>query len=296
MKISIIEFSPSGNTNHVSELIKAALEKNNITVQLVNITGNEKYFSTNIKRNFLQETIKEHDILFIGAPVYANHLQYHVKELIENLPEPMNGYGKIAIPFVTYGGISSGIALDEAGNLLRKSGRKIPFGMKVSSPHCMTRAFMKEEFNKNQPESKVISTIDELVKRIKSSDLISLKDNSKYLKYQNVGTYLKANIIFKEKVWHKKRYPQITIDPNKCIKCGKCTKVCAVCHLQQNSTKSIIKNMNSECIHCFNCILECPQKAITLVGDLKKAEGFMAKMINAAKETPATCLYPKSEE
>lgn len=296
MKASIIEFSPSGNTNHVSELIKAALEQNNINVQLVNITGNEKYFSTNNKRNFLQETIEEHDILFIGSPVYAHHLQYHVKELIENLPKPINGYSEIAIPFITYGGISSGIALDEAGNLLRKSGRKIPFGMKVSSSHCMTRAFMKEEFNKNQPESKLASTIDELVKRIKSSDLTSSKDNSKHLKYQNIGTYLKANIIFREKVWHEKRYPKIAIDENKCMKCGKCTKVCSVCHLHQNSSKSIIKNMNSECIHCFNCVLECPTKAITLVGDLKKAKGFMEKMINKAIETPATCLYPKLEE
>lgn len=293
MNVSIIEFSPSGNTNHVSELIKAALEQNNINLQLVNITGNEKYFFTKDKGSFLQETLKEHDILFIGAPVYAHHLQYHVKELIEALPKPINGYGKIAIPFITYGGISSGIALDEAGNLLRKSGRRILLGMKVSSSHRMTRAFMKEEFNKNQPESKLISTIDELVKRIKSSNVASSEDNSKHLKYQNIGTYLKANIIFKEKVWHEKRYPKIELDQHKCVKCGKCTKVCPVCHLQQDSTKSIIKNMNSQCIHCFNCIVECPKQAITPVGDLEKAKGFMEKMINRAKETPDTCLYPK---
>ncbi|WP_183128106.1 hypothetical protein [Clostridium autoethanogenum] len=75
MKASIIEFSPLGNTNHVSELIKAALEQNNISVQLVNITGNEKYFSTNNKRNFLQETIGEHDILFIGSPSYFVYIK-----------------------------------------------------------------------------------------------------------------------------------------------------------------------------------------------------------------------------
>lgn len=294
MKATIIEFSPSGNTNRVSELLKTALEQNKIKVQLVNITGNEKYFSTNKKRAFLEEAIEEHDILFIGSPVYANHLQYHVKELIENLPKPMNGYSEIAIPFVTYGGICSGIALDEAGKLLKKSRRKIPFGMKVSSPHCMTRAFLEEEFNKNQDERKLISVICDLVKRIKSSDLTSLKDNSKYLKYQNIGTYLKANIIFKEKVWHEKRYPRISIDQNKCIKCGKCAKVCSVCHLQQDGSKAIIKNMNSGCIHCFNCVLECSQKAITLVGDLEKAKGFMGKMTQKAKETPDTCLYPSA--
>lgn len=293
MKVAIIEFSPSGNTNNVGELLKASLEQNNISVQLVNIAGDEKYFLANNKQRFLQEIIKEHDILFIGSPVYAHHLQYHVKDLIENLPQPVNGWGKIAVPFVTYGGISSGISLDEAGKLLRESGRKILAGMKVSSSHRMTRAFMKEEYNKDQPENKIISTIDELVKRIKSADLDSLKDKSKHLKYQNIKTYLKANIIFKEKVWHEKRYPQVVIDKNQCIKCGKCINVCPVCHLEQNNDKSIIKNITSPCIHCFNCILECPQKAITPVGDLEKVRSFMNNMINKGKENPDTCLYPK---
>lgn len=293
MKVAIIEFSPSGNTNKIGELLKASLEQNNISVQLVNIAGNEEYFLTSNKQNFLQETVKEHDILFIGSPVYAHHLQYHVKYLIESLPQPGNGWGNVAVPFVTYGGISSGISLDEAGKLLIRSGRKVLAGMKLSSSHRMTRAFMKEEFNKDQPEEKIISVIAELVKRVKSADLNSLKDNSKHLKYQNIKTYLKANLIFKEKVWHEKRYPQIVIDNNQCIKCGKCINVCPVLHLQQNKDKSIIKNVNSACVHCFNCIVECPQKAIYPVGDLEKARSFMENMISKGTETPANCLYPK---
>lgn len=124
MKAVIIVFSPSGNTNRVGELLKVCLEQNNISAQLINIACKEKYFLTNDKQGFLQEIVKEHDILFIGSPVYAHHLQYHVKDLIENLPQPVNGWDKLAVPFVTYGGINSGIALDEAGKLLRKSGRK----------------------------------------------------------------------------------------------------------------------------------------------------------------------------
>jgi ferredoxin/NAD(P)H-dependent FMN reductase len=292
MKAAIIEFSPSGNTNEVGEFLKVNLEHNNISVQLVNIAGNEQYFLTNNKQSFLQRTIKEHDILFIGSPVYAHHLQYHVKDLIKNLPQPINGWGKVAVPFVTYGGISSGISLDEAGKLLRKSGRKVLSGMKVSSSHRMTRAFMKEEYNKNQPKNKLTLTIDELVRQVKSDDLDSLKDNSKHLKYQSIKVYLKSNILFKEKIWHKKVYPKVVIDNNQCIKCGKCIKVCPVCHLQQDKDKFIIKNINSECIHCFNCILECPQKAISPVGNLEKARNFMKKMINKDKENPDTCLYP----
>jgi len=96
MKVTIIEFSPSGNTNKVGEVLKARLQQNNISIQLVNIAGNKEYFLSNNKQKFLQETVKEHDILFIGSPVYAHHLQYHIKELIESLPKPINGWGKIA--------------------------------------------------------------------------------------------------------------------------------------------------------------------------------------------------------
>jgi ferredoxin/flavodoxin len=293
MKAVIIEFSPSGNTNRVSELLKENLERNTISVQLVNISRNPNYFLSNNKQSFLLKTIEEHDIIFIGSPVYAHHLQYHVKELIQNLPQPINGWGKVAVPFVTYGGISSGISLDEAGSLLRKSGRKVLAGMKVSSSHRMTRVFMKEEYNKNQPEDKLIRTIDELVKKIISVDLDSLKDNSKYLKFQKIKMYLKSNLIFKEKVWHEKRYPRVVVDNNKCIGCGKCITVCPVCHLQQNKDKFTIQNMECTCIHCFNCIFECPQKAITAVGDLEKAKSFMNNMIKNERENPDTCLYPK---
>jgi ferredoxin len=213
--------------------------------------------------------------------------------LIKILPKPVNGWSKIVVPFVTYGGISSGISLDEAGKLLRKSGRIVLAGMKISSSHRMTRAFMKDEYNKDRSEDKIISTIQELIRRVKSADLNSVKDNSKHLKYQSLGTYIKSNLIFKEKEWHKKRYPNILIDSNQCIKCGKCAKICPVCHLQQNTEKSIIKNVDSQCIHCFNCIIECPQKAISLLGDLDKAKIFFGKMVKKYKENPDTCLYPK---
>jgi len=293
MKAAIIVFSPSGNTNRVGELLKVVLEQNSISTQLVNIAGNKKYFLNNDKEGFLLKTFAEHDILFIGSNVIAHHLQYHVKDLIESLPQPVDGWGEIAIPFVTYGGIDSGIALEEAGKLLKRSGRKVIAGIKVSSSHHMTKAFLNEEYNKDQPEDKVISIIKELVKRIKSVDLNSLKDCSRELKYQSRKAYLIANIVFKEKVWHKKRYPKVVIDKDKCIKCGMCVKVCPVCYLNQKEDQSINNNDNTQCIHCFNCIFECTQKAIYPVGDLEKAKSFMRKMIKKGNEDPDTYLYPK---
>lgn len=292
MKAAIIIFSPSGNTAKIGEQLKASLQQNGVVVQIVNITGTEKYFSSLDKTLFLHETIKEHDVLFVGSPVYAHHLQYHVRDLLASLPKPGNGWGKIAIPFVTYGGLNSGIALEEAGKLLKKSGRQVLAGLKVSCSHCMIRAFMEEEFNKDQPMDKTIAIIDKFVGFMTSIDLNSVKDYSKYLRYQSRKAYVKANLIFNEKIWHEKRYPKMSINAAQCIKCGKCVKVCPVCHLKQESAKTIMENPHSKCIHCFNCILVCPKKAVSPVGELTKARTFMGKMIKMGKEDPDTCLYP----
>lgn len=291
MKALILVFSPSGNTKRIGTLLKACLEQNDISTQMIYISGNEEYFFATDKQSLLKEIVTQHDILLIGSPVYAHHLQYHVKDLIENLPRPKNEWGKVAIPFVTYGGINSGIALEEAGKLLRKSGRKVLAGLKVSSSHRMTRAFMEKEYNKDQPEDEIVTIIEGLVKHVKTIDLESVKDMSRHLRYQSRKTFLKANIIFNEKKWHQKRYPEIMINASECIKCGRCASVCPVFHLKQNDDNSTVKNSNTPCIHCFNCVLECPQRTIKPIGDLQKARDFMEKMIMKANENPGTFLY-----
>jgi ferredoxin/NAD(P)H-dependent FMN reductase len=293
MNAAIILFSPSGNTKRVAELLQTCLEKNQIMTQTVNITGDRKYFATNDQRVFWKETVKAHDLLFVGAPVYTHHLQHHVKDLIKNLPQPTGDWGELAIPFVTYGGVSSGIALDEAGKLLRKSGRKVLLGLKVAGSHHMTKAFMDQEYNQGKPGNEILAVIEELVRRVKQVNPNNLKDCSKQLKYQDFKTYLLANLVFQEKVWHQKRYPKVVVNDDQCLKCGQCVGVCPVCHLEQRNDKSVIRNEASQCIHCFNCIFACPQKAIYPAGDLASAREFMHRMLKKAKEEPETCLYPR---
>jgi len=294
MKIAIIQFSPSGNTLKVTEMLKKELVQRNQEVQLIDITHELQFFIKKELQNFLIERVNQHDILLIGGPVYAHHLQYHVQDLIKTLPKPDAIWGKYAIPYVTYGGISSGIALKEAAKLLKKSGRIIQAGMKVSASHRMTRAFMPEEFNKNKLISNNLPQITELVNRITQlNNSKNVKCNAKSLTYNGLITTLKANIIFKEKRWHEKRYPKISIDHSCCNSCGKCILNCPVLHLtRKNNTVS--ETNQSPCIHCLNCVTHCPNKAIKLIGDLEKGKAFMTKIISKKgnKESPETAVYP----
>lgn len=290
MKAAIILFSPSGNTLNVGKRLKRALERSCIETQMIDISREKEYFLSEKKQDFLKKKIKEHDVLFIGSPVYAHHLQYHVIDMIKSLPETDDVWGKVAVPFVTYGGLSSGISLDEFGQLLKKSGRYVLAGFKVSAPHRMTRGFMDEEFNKDQPENYVEETVLEIVKRIKSD---YLQENSAKLRYQGEDVYVRANTVFVEKVCHERMYPKVHIDINKCSQCGKCENVCPVCHIEKAAGGSVRMNNKSDCIHCFNCVVECPCKAIYLEGDLEKAKAFFSNMIAKGKEVPGTSIYPE---
>lgn len=294
MKIAIIVFSPSGNTNRVSELLDQKLTENGHACQRIDFTGNPQCFTFGRWENEIKNLVNAHDIIMIGGPVYEHHLHYNVMTLINHLPAPDSHWGAYAVPFATYGGMSPGIALKEAGEALKKKGRIVLSGMKVSMSHKMTRAFLDQEFNAGISEKPMIQAINDLVERI---SCISMNhDNNQVIRsfsYNGFKTLLKANIIFKEKKWHAERYPKVSIDSKKCNGCGLCSKHCPVLHLKLNK-HGIMETTENACIHCLNCVVTCPQKAINLIGDLEKGRKFMSKMIakNGNKEQPATCVYP----
>lgn len=287
MKVQILCFSPSGNTLGVAHEIQHQLQLQNIPCELTLLTRD--CFGVD-----LTSIIPPHDLLIVGGPVYAHHLHYNVLDTIQSLPTCDSHWGKMAIPFVTYGGISSGIALYEAGKSLQKSGRNVIAGLKVAASHRMTRAFMETEFNSDLDQEPMKQSVQELVKRIsEQDDLPKGSDVVKSFSYFGLKTALKARFIFQEKKWHRERYPQVIIDPEICSACGKCATTCPVGHLRKGDDGKMYADGN-DCIHCLNCVVACPKKAIRLKGDLTRGRLFMAQMIEryGNQETPATAVYP----
>jgi ferredoxin/flavodoxin len=295
MKVTILVFSPSGNTANIAALLQQRLEEGDAIVQLVNVTGNPNLFNAQQHTQFLRDEVAEHDVLCVGAPVYTHHLQYHMHDLLKALPEPGNGWGNYAFLFVTYGGINSGIALEEAGDLLTQSGRTVLGGMKVAAAHhSIIRAFVEHPINLDLPEDNITRVLDVATEKILAvKEENSCRNQAECLKYQPREVAHKANTVFIEKEWHATRYPKVMFDSNACTQCGKCVAVCPVHHLANDSAGTITQKETSPCIHCLNCVASCPAKAISLRGDLERSRAFITNMLKNGTETPGSAIYPE---
>ena len=138
MKVAIIIFSPSGHTLKAAEIIKKRCEEKNAITKLMNITGKRELLFGNRKKEHLEKQLGEWDLLFIGGPIYAGHMERNVLNTIKVLPKPDDKHSDLAVPFATYGGVHSSIALEEMGRYLKRKNYKSILGIKITAKHTLT--------------------------------------------------------------------------------------------------------------------------------------------------------------
>ena len=300
MKVAIIVFSPTGNTLKVAKMLEEHLLERKTSVQIIDITRVSKVFRDENITEYLNKKIKKHDVLCIGSPVYAHHFHYNVKNIIKSLPEPDNKWGELAVPFVTYGGISSGVALLESAKLLKKSGRIPALALKINSEHCMTKLKqINVKVNKGMPGKEAIPLIDALANKIlqlENCDIKKKPDILSELKYLKFKERMKDRIIFNEKLWQNHLYPKLVINPDKCIKCGICSRVCPVQRIVMSENGPIIPKESPRCIHCVSCMYRCPTNAIESNADWSMYNKLLKKSIEGrgpiqSNEEPKSAIY-----
>lgn len=293
MKITIIVFSPSGNTLIAAKLLEKSFLKRKSQVQFVDVTGREELTNQKSIVKYLNDVIKPHDILCIGGPVYAGHLQENVKNIINALPLPDEKWSPLVIPFVSYGGLHSSVALKEGGFLLRKRNRKNISGMKIATFHSLTKNF-PFSINEKKPgveEMQIVDALTERVIKIAGKKNCEINDISSTFSYNSFGENLFYKI-FSEKLLHRIIFKQIKIDYSKCIGCGICAKKCPVQIIEMKDNKpEKKKNITSECCFCSECYQNCKFDAISF--DLSKSKKYLSYIISKGKfESPQSALYP----
>jgi len=299
VNVSIIVFSPTGNTLKVGRMLKESLLREKADVQLLDVTRRRDLLAEVGSREHLREEVEPHDVLCIGGPVYAHHMQNRVLRLVKALGPPRRGWGDYAVPFVTYGTVSSGVALSETARALHRGGRVPVLAMKIDAHHCYSDV-LGANINPGMPGQEAWPLVRELARRIvklptdgRPTNLASSGD----LEYLPWHDRMKSRTLLRERLFQALIYPRVELRPDDCTGCGLCEEACPVGRLAVRDGKVTIRADGPSCVHCGVCVTTCPQKAIVFPGDLSKWARLLRRAANgkgfiASREDPKSAVYP----
>ncbi len=291
MRVVILTFSSSGATHDLGSHLCRAFRSRGIAAEHLELAREQRIVCDGDYVGYLQDCIPPHDLLCIGSPVYEHHLQEHMARLIKALPCPGQGWARYACAFVTYGCISSGVALEEAGRWLQQGGRVVLCGMKVAARHTLLENLLGRRIGApaqaGELERLVYTATEQLEKLLVARESITC---SVSLCYQPLKKRLLDMTLLNPKFKPFKLLPSIVIDLAKCIGCGLCSQRCPVFYLTPGSAGKPRRNSSQKCLHCFNCMESCPVGAITPDKARKQVEFFFALLTRGGYEQPTSSL------
>jgi ferredoxin/flavodoxin len=263
MKYFIIYISPAGTTRHVAQRIEKTLCDLTYEVESFDL-------GARITISDLTARIREagNDVcLFIGSPVYGCHAVPPVMEFMMQLPDNGKGY---SVPFVTYGVVTSGIALHEMGMTLNRKGYTVIGAAKIVAVHSlMWRAH--NPLGEGHPDAADNQMIEEMVRKVHgklSSKPVKVLPLSE-LDYQPPGVRENMRKVTLEAA--RQFLPPRQVNTEACTLCGICVEKCPV----EALTLDPYPVFGATCFLCYNCVRLCPENAINT--DLSKMEAPLKK-------------------
>ncbi len=270
--------SPAGATRHVARAIEAALGEFGIPCKTLDIGKEETRRSARSEVAALGPSA----CLFVGSPVYVNHAVPPVADFIADLA---SGADAAAVPFVTWGGASSGVALHEMGSALADKGFRLMGAAKVLGRHSMmwrSRSPIGDGRPGDEDDRQVQEMVATVIRRLTeagSGGPVSLQD----LDYQPAAIREELAAASLEKA--RAHMPQRTVHGDRCTECGLCVDACPTDAVEL----SPFPVFNDRCISCFNCVRVCPEDAIS--ADLTKTEEMIRARAERFREAPETQIF-----
>jgi len=274
----IVYCSPAGSTRRLAQVMETTLNDLHIPCAISDI-GTAKGRESAVRA--VQEMGKS-TCLFVGSPVYANHPVPPITEFLERLPE---NTGAAAVPFVTWGGASSGVALYDMGSALSAKGLRLMGAAKVMAVHSlMWRA--ENPVGEGRPDEADDQKIRELTAAVirKMTDRDHGKDIFPGdLDYQPAEFREELAAASLEKA--RGHMPQRTVHEDRCTQCGRCVEACPAAAIELSPFPAF----NDRCIFCFNCVRECPEDAIA--ADMSTSEKMVRARAERFDERPRTRIF-----
>ncbi|MDX9708396.1 MAG: 4Fe-4S binding protein [Trichloromonas sp.] len=124
MEHRIVYFSPAGTTRKAAEAIGDFLRDRGQAVSRLDLARRQNPFAS-----FGSDSPPFR--LWLGSPVYCDHAVPLVEDFVRSLP-PAGGF---AVPFVTWGAVTSGLALPEMAACLAERGFAVLGAAQVMAEH-----------------------------------------------------------------------------------------------------------------------------------------------------------------
>lgn len=274
MKTALIVYcSPAGSTRHVAQVIGDRLEEEAVTVHRLDlaITKDPSRYVDLLK------TAGADACLFVGSPVYRDMAIPPVMAFLEDLPE---GIGCPAVPFITWGGASSGIALWQMGKALESKGCTLAGAAKVLGVHSMMWP-SDNPVGQGHPDADDDRQIGRLIDRLTKTPADTL--SFEVLDYQPAAVGAEG----KKKLEQPWTIIPKTVDEEKCTQCAICKQVCPVGAVTLDPGPVF----SDRCFDCFNCVRECPEDAIVPAVPLEKIDANIRKRVAKFDERPYTQIF-----
>ena len=288
MKAVVIVFSPSGHTLTAARMIRKSIEVRGGTADIIDLTKDDTLLFASDKRENLAVKAGEFDVLFVGAPVYAGHAEHTVLRTIAMLPFPDEKRSKIAVPFISYGGAHSFVALEEMGRALKRKNYVPVLGIKLASFHTLSKSF-RTKILEDRPGDAERRVIDGAVSKVVDlcSDPESIRDNSASFAYTKMPMCFILKILSQERIHAK--FKTVSIVYEKCRVCKRCIEVCPVNNFVFTDGIVSVKNQKN-CILCGECFYNCASDAI--VFDYRKLVKKRLRDGEVVLESPLSAVYP----
>lgn len=275
---AIAYFSPAGSTERVARTLRD---------QLLDLQQEAVLFDLSRGQEEVVDRLVEYCrrpepcCLWIGSPVYCDHAVPLVEACIRRLPREEARYG---VPFVTWGGVTSGLALVEMGELLHQQGYLLLGAAKVLAVHSSMWGAPQPlvQGHPNETDLDIVRTVARrVVEKVERGETVELAlDVLDYL-----SPWLRADAAGKSLAGAKAARPPLEADNVLCTGCGVCLECCPVQAISMEGVPLI----NDKCVLCMQCVRNCPEQAFPfdhaatarLIGDMaaasdedKQSQGF----------------------
>lgn len=266
----LVYFSPAGTTRQVAEAIGAFLRARGQAVSLLDLARVQ-----NPAASFVSDS--QPFCLWLGSPVYCNHAVPLVEDFVRSLP-PANGF---AVPFVTWGGVTSGLALAEMAACLTERGFAVLGAAKVMAEHSSLWQ-SSQPLAGGRPDAGDLIRMEELVESVLAKIAHGGTEILPADRLDYLPPVLKAQSAAKSLAGIKAMQPPHAADKNICTRCGECAQICPVAAIRLEPFPGI----DDSCILCQQCTRHCPVGAYPYDGAAVETRLLaMAKQSTEAKET-----------